>query len=65
VIDVMRDISLAGWWPVGTLLLALGVAMLALGVAVARRARWRVPAVLVSVVLLLASAGQAVNAHYA
>jgi S-formylglutathione hydrolase FrmB len=62
---VMRDISLAGWWPVGTLLLALGVAMLALGVAVARRARWRVPAVLVSVVLLLASAGQAVNAHYA
>jgi len=62
-IELIIDISVASWWPVGAVLLVLGV----LGVAVAIRARRRFVRMLAAVgsaVLVLASAGVGVNAYF-
>lgn len=58
------NISLDGWWPVGAVLLILGVLGVVVAIRVARRVVSRVLVILLSAVLMLTSAGVAVNAYY-
>ncbi|HWM03155.1 MAG TPA: alpha/beta hydrolase-fold protein [Actinophytocola sp.] len=64
MIGRLSDMPLTAWWPVGTMLLVLGLLVALAAVRAVTRRLPRVLLGLLSVVAVLASAGVGVNAHY-
>ena len=64
MIGPISDIPLTAWWPVGTVLLVLGLLVALVAVRAGTRRQPRALLGLLSVVAVLASVGVGVNAHY-